>query len=73
MVLCDTFCKKVNFIFRKALYEFLRSLKQPDGSFAMHIGGEIDIRGAYCALAVASMTDIITRELVTNTADWIIR
>ncbi|KAH1006897.1 hypothetical protein HUJ05_007588 [Dendroctonus ponderosae] len=56
---------------RKALYEFLQSLKQPDGSFAMHIGGEIDIRGAYCAIAVASITDIITRELVSNTAEWI--
>uniref|UniRef100_A0AAR5QH13 Protein farnesyltransferase subunit beta n=1 Tax=Dendroctonus ponderosae TaxID=77166 RepID=A0AAR5QH13_DENPD len=57
---------------RKALYEFLQSLKQPDGSFAMHIGGEIDIRGAYCAIAVASITDIITRELVSNTAEWIV-
>ncbi|XP_066254883.1 protein farnesyltransferase subunit beta [Euwallacea similis] len=57
---------------RSKLYKFLKSIKQPDGSFAMHIGGEIDIRGAYCALSVASMTNIMTDELVDNTAHWIV-
>jgi len=29
---------------RAGLYRFLLSLKQPDGSFVMHIGGEVDVR-----------------------------
>lgn len=58
---------------RKRLYEFLKSVKQPDGSFCMHAGGEVDIRGAYCALSVASMTDILTKDLTDNTAEWIVR
>ena len=29
---------------RETLYKFLMSMKQPDGSFTMHTGGEIDIR-----------------------------
>lgn len=29
---------------RKSLYAFLLRMKQPDGSFTMHTGGEIDIR-----------------------------
>lgn len=39
----------------------------------MHVGGEVDIRGAYCALSVASMTDILTKDLIDNTAEWIVR
>lgn len=51
----------------------MRSVKQPDGSFCMHVGGEVDIRGAYCALSVASMTDILTKDLSDYTAEWIVR
>lgn len=29
---------------RKKLLEYLHSLKQPDGSFLMHVGGEVDVR-----------------------------
>lgn len=29
---------------RKKLLEYLYSLKQPDGSFLMHLGGEVDVR-----------------------------
>ncbi|KAL1488034.1 hypothetical protein ABEB36_015407 [Hypothenemus hampei] len=57
---------------RPKLYEFLLSVKQSNGSFAMHHRGEVDIRGAYCALSVASLTSIITPELVANTAEWIV-
>ncbi|VDM97118.1 unnamed protein product [Thelazia callipaeda] len=55
------------------LKNFLLSVKQPDGSFALHIGGEIDIRGSYCALAVASITNILDSELTENADIWIIR
>lgn len=30
--------------FREKLLDYLYSLKQPDGSFIMHIGGEVDVR-----------------------------
>jgi hypothetical protein len=33
-----------NFCFRQKMYEWLKSLKQPDGSYIMHHEGEVDIR-----------------------------
>lgn len=61
------------FFFREKLLDFLWSLKQENGSFCMHVDGEIDIRGVYCALSVASLTNIISDKLCENTAEWIIR
>ncbi|XP_068541620.1 protein farnesyltransferase subunit beta isoform X1 [Anas acuta] len=58
---------------RKKLLEYLQALKQPDGSFLMHIGGEVDVRSAYCAAAVASLTNILTPALFAGTAEWIAR
>ena len=29
---------------REKLLDFLLSVKQPDGSFVMHVGGEVDVR-----------------------------
>lgn len=49
------------------------SMKQPDGSFTMHEGGEIDIRGSYCALSVAALTNLLTPELTENCIDFICR
>lgn len=48
-------------------------MKQPDGSFKLHRDGEIDIRGIYCALAVASITNILDEELAANAESWLIR
>lgn len=31
-------------ILRDKLLQYLYSLKQPDGSFLMHVGGEVDVR-----------------------------
>lgn len=62
----------LNVIDRKKLQDFLWSVRRPDGSFEMHENGEIDIRGAYCALSIASLTGIMTPELFRNTAEWII-
>ena len=39
----------------------------------MHDDGEEDIRGAYCAIAVALLTNISTPTLFENTAYWISR
>ncbi|KAI7850021.1 terpenoid cyclases/protein prenyltransferase alpha-alpha toroid [Circinella umbellata] len=58
---------------RETLYKFLMSMKQPDGSFTMHTGGEIDIRGSYCALSVATLTNLLTPELTKNCSDFIQR
>ncbi|XP_030070952.1 protein farnesyltransferase subunit beta [Microcaecilia unicolor] len=62
-----------NVINREKLLEFLYALKQPDGSFIMHRGGEVDVRSAYCAASVASLTNIITPTLFSGTAEWIVR
>ncbi|GAA5805144.1 hypothetical protein HPULCUR_010657 [Helicostylum pulchrum] len=56
---------------RETLYQFLMSMKQPDGSFTMHKGGEIDIRGSYCALSVAALTNLLTPELTENCIEFI--
>ena len=38
---------------RAKLVTWLASLRNEDGSFTMHRGGEVDIRGVYCALSAA--------------------
>ncbi|KAK3517040.1 hypothetical protein QTP70_033842 [Hemibagrus guttatus] len=57
---------------REKLLDFLFSVKQPDGSFVMHVGGEVDVRSAYCAASVASLTNIITPKLFEGTHNWIL-
>ncbi|WKY13786.1 hypothetical protein Q1695_004543 [Nippostrongylus brasiliensis] len=58
---------------RESLTRFLHRMKQPDGSFTMHDGGEADIRGTYCALAVAALCGIMTDKLKDGTAEWIVK
>lgn len=57
--------------YRQTLRTFLWSLRSPEGAFSMHIDGEIDIRGAYCALTVATLTDIASVGLFAGTAEWV--
>ncbi|GAA5989927.1 hypothetical protein JCM11641_002813 [Rhodosporidiobolus odoratus] len=56
---------------RPGLYRFLLSLKQPDGSFIMHQGGEVDVRGCYCALTIAVLLNLLTPELASGTPSFI--
>ncbi|KAL1924243.1 uncharacterized protein VTP21DRAFT_7278 [Calcarisporiella thermophila] len=56
---------------RDTLYAFLMRMKQEDGSFIMHEGGEVDVRGSYCALSVAALTNILTPELEENVAEFV--
>jgi prenyltransferase beta subunit len=56
---------------RESLYSFLIQMKQPDGSFRMHHGGEIDIRGSYCAISCAKMMGLLTPELTHNVSRFI--
>ena len=37
----------------------------------MHLDGEVDIRGVYCAIAVAKLTNVYTPQLFANTDEWI--
>jgi protein farnesyltransferase subunit beta len=58
---------------RASLYDWIMRLKHPDGSFTMHVDGEVDIRGSYCALVVARLCNIITDALKENVAEFISR
>lgn len=58
---------------RDAMYAFLRSTKQADGSFAMHDDGEVDLRACYCALSVAYLTNTLTPELAGGVKEYIMR
>ncbi|GAA5901755.1 hypothetical protein JCM8208_003577 [Rhodotorula glutinis] len=60
-----------NSIDRQGMYRFLLSLKQPDGSFIMHDGGEVDVRGCYCALTIATLLNLVTPSLARDTARFI--
>ncbi|XP_039249579.2 protein farnesyltransferase subunit beta-like [Styela clava] len=43
---------------REKLLYFLFQMRQNDGSFTMHEGGESDTRSLYCAISVASLTGL---------------
>ncbi|TPX33719.1 protein farnesyltransferase [Synchytrium microbalum] len=58
---------------RPKLYAFLMKMKQPDGSFVMHEGGEVDVRGSYCALSAARMMNILTPELAQGCGEFVAR
>ncbi|KAH7099024.1 terpenoid cyclases/Protein prenyltransferase [Auriculariales sp. MPI-PUGE-AT-0066] len=51
---------------REKLYKFFMSLKQPDGSFIVSRDSEVDIRGIYCLLVVATLLDIIVHRQLPN-------
>lgn len=56
---------------RHAMEQFLLHMKQPNGAFTMHQDGEADVRATYCALAVASVLDIMTEELTCHVFEWV--
>lgn len=57
---------------KHSMYNFLLSLKQSDGSYIMHEGGEVDVRGVYCAVAVATICGIKDDKLTDNCIDFIV-
>lgn len=57
---------------RSSLQKFLWTVRDVDGSFALHKGGEQDIRGAYCAISIAKITNTYTDALFDKTAEWIV-
>ncbi|PCH39083.1 terpenoid cyclases/Protein prenyltransferase [Wolfiporia cocos MD-104 SS10] len=56
---------------RKKLYDFFMSLKQPDGSFLVAQYAEVDMRGLYCLLAVATLLNLMTPELLSGIPEFI--
>ncbi|KAG8465485.1 hypothetical protein KFE25_002792 [Diacronema lutheri] len=56
---------------RPALHAFLKGRKHESGYYTMHEDGEIDVRGAYTAIAVATLTNLLSNELTARTAEWI--
>ena len=48
----------LHIINRKTMWQWLGSVKQADGGFAMAIGGEEDVRGAYCSMTIASLLNL---------------
>eukprot|EP00112_Aurelia_sp_Birch-Aquarium-sp1_P017910 Seg420.7 transcript_id=Seg420.7/GoldUCD/mRNA.D3Y31 product="Protein farnesyltransferase subunit beta" protein_id=Seg420.7/GoldUCD/D3Y31 len=55
---------------RQTLKQFLMYRRTPEGSFTMHRDGEVDIRGVYCAVVAARLTNI-AEGLFEGTADWL--
>jgi len=58
---------------RETCYKFLMRMKSPEGGFMMHDEGETDMRGTYCAMAVASMLHIMTDELMDGVPAYVAR
>ncbi|KZT64521.1 terpenoid cyclases/Protein prenyltransferase [Daedalea quercina L-15889] len=56
---------------RKKMYDFFMSVKQPDGSFLVCHHGEVDVRGLYCLLAVATLLNLLTQELLEGVPEFI--
>jgi protein farnesyltransferase subunit beta len=56
---------------REKLVSWMNKLRLKNGSFLMHEDGEVDIRGVYCALSVARITNIYSPELFKNTHHWV--
>lgn len=56
---------------RTSLHNFLLTVRECNGGFCLHENGELDIRGAYCAIAVAKLSGIEDPKLFENTANWI--
>jgi len=51
---------------RPKLYSWLDKLRQHDGSFLVHVDGDVDVRGIYCALSVARITNIYKRRRISG-------
>eukprot|EP01029_Cantina_marsupialis_P021461 TRINITY_DN5140_c1_g2_i1.p1 TRINITY_DN5140_c1_g2~~TRINITY_DN5140_c1_g2_i1.p1 ORF type:complete len:445 (+),score=132.66 TRINITY_DN5140_c1_g2_i1:1181-2515(+) len=61
----------LDIIDRGSYYRFLLSMKAENGGFHMHEHGEVDCRSAYCALATASMLNMLTPELTDGVVEFL--
>jgi len=59
---------------RQRLYNWMLTVKDSENKgFCTTFGGEVDSRSTYCAVAVASMCNIITPQLVEGTSEYLAR
>ncbi|XP_055638155.1 protein farnesyltransferase subunit beta [Toxorhynchites rutilus septentrionalis] len=66
--------KALNAINRRTLKRFLWAVREPNGAFRMHIEGELDVRGAYCAIAAFKLAGFSAEDetkLFEGTSRWI--
>ncbi|KAG9228979.1 CaaX farnesyltransferas-like protein beta subunit Ram1 [Amylocarpus encephaloides] len=54
---------------RKAMWKWLGNLKRDNGAFQMAVGGEEDVRGAYCAVVIISLLGL-PLELPKDSPSW---
>ncbi|KAJ0380870.1 hypothetical protein COL26b_000710 [Colletotrichum chrysophilum] len=54
---------------RRAMWRWICSLKQRDGGIQMTLGGEVDVRGAYCAAVIVTLLNL-PLELSTDSPAW---
>ena len=59
--------------YRRNLYNFLTNCRNEEGAFALHVGGEVDVRGTECAVVVAKLTGIVDQKLFCGTSEWILK
>lgn len=64
--------KAYDTIDRRGLYDWMMSLKLPNGSFCAEKGSTADSRSTYCAVSVASMLGLLTPEFTENVAEFLI-
>eukprot|EP00252_Welwitschia_mirabilis_P006570 TRINITY_DN17454_c0_g1_i1.p1 TRINITY_DN17454_c0_g1~~TRINITY_DN17454_c0_g1_i1.p1 ORF type:complete len:491 (+),score=85.85 TRINITY_DN17454_c0_g1_i1:159-1631(+) len=64
--------KALSSINREKMLQFLLRMKDPSGGFRMHDAGEMDVRGCYTAISVASMLNILNPSLIANVSDYIV-
>lgn len=56
---------------RTRMYGWIMSLKQPDGSFLVHVNGEVDVRAGYCVVCIATLLGISTPRLFEGMAAFV--
>lgn len=59
---------------RKTMQRFLWSVREANGAFRLHVDGETDIRGVYCAVTVARLCHFAPADMATlfaGTVAWI--
>jgi len=67
--------KALGIINTKTLCEWIKTLKLANGAFRMHVDGEEDLRGTYCAITVAKLCNLekLSSNLFENSGEWILR
>ncbi|AJV11636.1 BMC_2a_G0008220.mRNA.1.CDS.1 [Saccharomyces cerevisiae] len=70
--LCDNIDGCWDRIDRKGIYQWLISLKEPNGGFKTCLEvGEVDTRGIYCALSISTLLNILTEELTEGVLNYL--